>query len=83
MLIWGMGSAELRQVRQHEVLKRHGYADDINPWARYDRAADRGRPLEPEVIPAGARRTPSTVFRQRLVQDAAGRWVMVSEPVYR
>lgn len=95
MLIWGMGNAELMQVRQHEVLKRHGYGDDFDPWARYDRAADRGRPLEPEVVgppggtpapapaAASAAPAPARVFRQKLVRDALGRWVVVSEPVYR
>jgi Zn-dependent protease len=63
VLIWMMGSAELRNVEQHEVLVRMGawHPADV-PWVRYDVAADRERApfvrgrqrarmvLEPDVI---------------------------------
>jgi Zn-dependent protease len=52
VLVWMMGSAELRQIKQHEVLRAHGFGDDHDAWARYQRAADRGRPLEPEILTA-------------------------------
>jgi Zn-dependent protease len=92
LLVWGMGNAELSQVKRHETLKSWGYGTDVDPWARYAKAADRGRPVEPEVIPPGAQPAPAAataargqrqVFRQKVVQDAFGRWVVVSEPVYR
>lgn len=43
LLVWWMGSAELAQVRRHEVLRRFGFGDAWDPWARYQRAADRSR----------------------------------------
>ena len=49
LLIWFMGSAELAQVRRHEVLKRFGFGDAWDPWAKYQRAADRSRPPQPRV----------------------------------
>ena len=46
LLIWFMGSAELAQVRRHEILKRFGFGDAWDPWAKYQRAADRSRPTQ-------------------------------------
>lgn len=82
LLVWMLGSAELAEMHRHEVLARHGYSDDFDPWARYERATRRGRALEPEVLapeaPAGGQ-----AYAQRLVRDPLGNWVVVTEPVYR
>ena len=43
LLVWFMGSAELAQVRRHEVLRRYGFGDAWDPWAKYQRAAERSR----------------------------------------
>ena len=106
MLVWWMGSSELAQMRRHEALRDLGYRDEnIDPWARYAKAADRDRPLEPEVMDApGARADqghPASVLaglmgqqppesprgepvtRQRVVRDAYGRHVVVTETAYR
>lgn len=65
VLVWMLGSAELAQMRRHEILWQHGYTDEhFNPWSRYERAAQRSsgaheparpaapasRALEPQVI---------------------------------
>ncbi len=95
VLVWVLGSSELAQMRRHEALARHGFTDEhFDPWARYEKAARRSsgaKPgssaLEPEVLPPGAGgpapRGPRVAFNQRYVRDAFGRWVVVSEPVYR
>jgi Zn-dependent protease len=93
VLLWSMGSAELRQVRAHEALKRHGYGADFDPWARYDRAANRERgpeilPPEPEILRPQPQAVPADTTRpvryvQRFVRDPFGRWVVVNEAVYR
>lgn len=89
VLVWRMGSAELRQIRRHEVLLARGYGDAWDPWARYQRAIEReqagarrpaagaARPaLEPEVLGPEHSAGPY----RRVVQDALGRWVLVTEP---
>lgn len=86
ILIWVLGSSELAQMRRHEILARQGFTDEhFDPWARYEKAARRGRSLAPEVLPPGVpgRVGPQVAFNQRYVRDAFGRWVVVSEPVYR
>lgn len=90
VLIWVLGSSELAQMRRHEALARHGYTDEhFDPWARYERAARPARALEPEVLPPTdprappGRQGPRVAFTQRYARDAAGRWVVVTEPLYR
>lgn len=58
ILVWWMGSAELAQVRRHEVLRRFGFGDAWDPWAKYQRAAERSRaPREsPGRMSAGTRK---------------------------
>lgn len=58
VLVWSMGSAELRAIRRHEVLTRMGAWHPAHvPWVRYDVAAEQsrdphggGRVLEPDLI---------------------------------
>jgi Zn-dependent protease len=61
VLVWSMGSAELRAVTRHDAMLRMGawHPADV-PWVRYEVAAERERqrgrpgstsmPLEPDVI---------------------------------
>lgn len=92
VLIWVLGSSELAQMRRHEVLAGRGFTDEhFDPWARYERTArssSSSGALEPEVLPPTApngaeAHGPRVAFKQRYVRDAFGRWVVVSEPVYR
>lgn len=84
VLIWVLGTSELAQMRRHEVLARQGFTDEhFDPWARYARASRQGRPLEPEVLGVEPRAEPRLRLTQRYVRDPFGRWVVVSEPVYR
>lgn len=98
VLVWMMGSAELAQIRRHEVLWQRGYGDLWDPWARYQRAVEReqadssrrersaarvhGEPLTPEVLAPEHEAGPRPPS-QRLVRDAFGRWVIVTGPMPR
>ncbi len=54
VLVWMMGSAEQHQMRVHERLHNYGYRHaDLDPWARYHAAAQKGRGPEVEIIPPG------------------------------
>lgn len=56
LLVWAMGTAELRNVREHDVLTRAGawHPADV-PWVRYDVAAENARRAQARTGPAGAR----------------------------
>jgi Zn-dependent protease len=85
VLVWVLGSSERAQMRRHEILRRMGFRDDdVDPWARYARAAERerGGALVPDVIETGPLdRHASPRTHQRLVRDPWGNFVVVTEVI--
>lgn len=87
LIIWMMGSAELAQIRRHEVLQQHGFVQDPwDPWARYQRASEReaqgsqaaSEPLVPEVLPPEKEEARRPRTYQRFAREPLGRWVVVT-----
>lgn len=85
VLVWSLGSAENAQMKRHQTLRQMGFRDDeVDPWARYARAADRDRALTPDavytndgrVLDDGAR---TASVSQRIVRDPWGRFVVITE----
>jgi Zn-dependent protease len=93
VLVWSLGSAEKSQMKRHQTLRAMGFRDDeVDPWARYARAADRDRAIAPDAVLAPADRaqslfdtvtggtaSTSQARTQRIVRDPFGRYVVVTE----